>query len=373
MITSMSLYKRGRRWWVKFRDHKRIPRRIRGGSREGAVALERTLTRLVDAVGTNKPVPDDIAVWINEKLDTPRRERLMAWGLIDSRRLLAGIPLPQHLEDWCEYLRRGNTDKHADKSHNRARQVIEVMEVEAFSEITGERISRAIVNLGRSQSTSNGYLTSIKQFCKWMVDHDRAGSPPPGIGLLKRQQVTQPVVARRSLTDAEITKLMRAPAARRIVYLVALQTGLRANEIRTLDRQAFDLDGAVFTVRAANTKAKKDVTLPIEPGLLDELRRCLKKSPRSGPVFHVPYRTARMIQKDLGTKDVDFHCLRHTFGTRLARAGVHPRTAQRLMRHSTIELTLRHYTHLQFSDDVQAVAKLGGLCPPVCPTKAKIA
>ncbi|MFW5690732.1 MAG: tyrosine-type recombinase/integrase, partial [Planctomycetota bacterium] len=43
---------------------------------------------------------------------------------------------------------------------------------------------------------------------------------------------------------------------------------------------------------------------------------------------------------------VDFHALRHTFISNLARAGVHPRNAQALARHSTIDLTMNVYTHV---------------------------
>ena len=41
----------------------------------------------------------------------------------------------------------------------------------------------------------------------------------------------------------------------------------------------------------------------------------------------------------------DFHALRHTFMTNLAIAGVHPKTAQMLARHSTIAMTMDRYTH----------------------------
>jgi len=40
----------------------------------------------------------------------------------------------------------------------------------------------------------------------------------------------------------------------------------------------------------------------------------------------------------------DIHALRHTFGTHLSAAGVHPRTAMAAMRHSRIELTMNYYT-----------------------------
>lgn len=48
---------------------------------------------------------------------------------------------------------------------------------------------------------------------------------------------------------------------------------------------------------------------------------------------------------DTGRGKLDFHSLRHTFGTMLAASGVHPKTAQELMRHSKIDLTMNVYTH----------------------------
>jgi len=45
-----------------------------------------------------------------------------------------------------------------------------------------------------------------------------------------------------------------------------------------------------------------------------------------------------------------FHALRHTFISNLARAGIHPRNAQALARHSTIDLTMNVYTHVAMDD-----------------------
>ena len=55
---------------------------------------------------------------------------------------------------------------------------------------------------------------------------------------------------------------------------------------------------------------------------------------------------------------VDFHGHRTTFITELARSGVPPAVAQRLARHSDVNLTMRAYTKLQTSDLADAVAKL---------------
>jgi site-specific recombinase XerD len=52
--------------------------------------------------------------------------------------------------------------------------------------------------------------------------------------------------------------------------------------------------------------------------------------------------------------------LRHTFITQLAEAGVSPRMAQTLARHSDIRLTLGVYTHVELSDQVAAIQSLKG-------------
>jgi len=45
--------------------------------------------------------------------------------------------------------------------------------------------------------------------------------------------------------------------------------------------------------------------------------------------------------------NVDFHALRHTFITQLARSGVFPAKAKELARHSTITLTMDVYSHVK--------------------------
>jgi len=65
-------------------------------------------------------------------------------------------------------------------------------------------------------------------------------------------------------------------------------------------------------------------------------------------LFHVPQDLVRILDRDLAAgiakthadgRTVDVHSLRHTFATLLSKAGVLPRMAQELMRHSDIRLT----------------------------------
>ena len=81
-----------------------------------------------------------------------------------------------------------------------------------------------------------------------------------------------------------------------------------------------------------------------------------------------------MLRKDLETagidsiddtgRRVDFHSLRHTTASLLAASSVHPRVAQNIMRHSSVELTLGTYTHVYREQESNAVAKLPDLSIP---------
>ena len=67
----------------------------------------------------------------------------------------------------------------------------------------------------------------------------------------------------------------------------------------------------------------------------------------------------------------DFHSLRHTFITNLARSGVHPKAAQTLARHSTITLTMDRYSHTLIGEQAEAVKGLPDLTGPVVDERRK--
>lgn len=56
----------------------------------------------------------------------------------------------------------------------------------------------------------------------------------------------------------------------------------------------------------------------------------------------------------------DFHSNRHMFISNLSRAGVHPKLAQILARHSTINLTMNVYTQMGMDEKARAVRSIPG-------------
>lgn len=55
------------------------------------------------------------------------------------------------------------------------------------------------------------------------------------------------------------------------------------------------------------------------------------------------------------------HELRHTYLTMLAESGVHPTVMQELAGHSSSEITLEIYTHVQMGQKIAAVEGLDAL------------
>ena len=66
---------------------------------------------------------------------------------------------------------------------------------------------------------------------------------------------------------------------------------------------------------------------------------------RAAETLRVDLKAAK-IPEAMAEGAIDFHSLRVTYITNLARAGVHPKVAQILARHSTIDLTMKVYTKL---------------------------
>lgn len=163
---------------------------------------------------------------------------------------------------------------------------------------------------------------------------------------------------RRALSLDEIKRLLGvAPPFRAVVYLTAIYTGLRRNELNQLKWGDLHLDGLqpYVLAPATITKNRKEAKLPLRPEVVAALNSIRPET--AAPfqwVFHHEVPRVRTLQKDLAAAGVkfidesgrrmDFHSLRMTFGTLLAVNHVHLTDAIHLMRHSDPKLTMKIYT-----------------------------
>jgi integrase len=241
------------------------------------------------------------------------------------------------------------------------------------------------VKPGASARTVNSRLTALRAFAKWLTGAGRLQSDPLVNGTVAKLNVdTDRRHERRALSDEELAKLFQVTkttggewlgvtgSERSLIYRLGAWTGLRANEIRSLSVTDFDLkdlDAATVTVEAANAKNRRRDTLPLRKELAQDILNHIRTKGIVGQVkvFSVPEKTAAMLRSDLKRSKIDykvdgkvadFHSLRASLATRLAKAGIPPQITMQIMRHSSVDLTLRFYTFLGVSDHRAALLSL---------------
>jgi len=145
----------------------------------------------------------------------------------------------------------------------------------------------------------------------------------------------------------------------------------------TIGALCLDETNPYVRVEGKHAKSGRAATLPLRGDLADDLRKHIDRLAEANggqpsadtPLFDIDWRNllrtfnldlaaAGVPKRDAQGRTVDVHCLRHTFATLLARNGVSPSVAQKLMRHSDIRLTMNTYTHLDLADTAGAVAAL---------------
>ena len=127
---------------------------------------------------------------------------------------------------------------------------------------------------GKSAKTLNEFVSSASSFCNWMVRQQRMVANP--LKFVSRVTTKgKEVVKRRAFTDNEMQRLLTVAGPRRIVYLTAVNTGLRRGELAALQWGDVDLNDAeaVIRVRASTTKNGLAANLSIQPVLEKELRQ----------------------------------------------------------------------------------------------------
>jgi site-specific recombinase XerD len=229
-----------------------------------------------------------------------------------------------------------------------------------------EAINRRIVELrerGVSPITINSYLRCINAYFRWL--HEEHQHAPLKIPRLKEEQK---VLA--TLTPDHVKRLLQfSPKGRNLkrahtLTLLLLDTGLRFAEALNLTWDRVDLDNLVLKVLG---KGGKHRVVPISLECRKVLYRWKQHQPR-GTDLLFPTRSGvqssqrnvgrdvRLLGQRLGITGVRFspHTFRHTFAVSYLRAGGNVLYLQRILGHSSLEMTNR-YTRSLGIDDLSAV------------------
>ncbi|TWU37226.1 tyrosine-type recombinase/integrase [Novipirellula artificiosorum] len=303
-------------------------------------------------------------------------------------------PIAEHKAEWIRSIEsKGNAKVHTKRHGERLQAIIDHCDWAIVADITPESVDKftqSLRDLNRSNQTVAHYVQAVKQFTRWL---SRTGRIPrnPLETLTKPNPKADRRRIRRMLLPDEWHWLRQASTNRAILYELAIQTGLRSNELRSLHPSHLKLTGKHphVLVSSGNTKDNETARQYITRDFAKTLAN-LEPANRQ-TVFALPdaYYMASMLRDDLAiaraswlerpdhTDDdlendfllakndageaLDFHALRHTCGAWLAIKNVHPKTIQTVMRHASITLTMDTYGHLFPNAEPEAIEKLGSL------------
>jgi integrase len=381
-----SLYKHVSTRWIigKGEDAKRVPPGT-SGARKVKEKSKCWWAKYRNAAGE----------WVRECLDVKhksnakdeldkreKREENLKVGVQDRYLEYASLPLAEHVQHWFASLENaGASERRRKDLRERIDKVIETTGWKRLADITPDSALQVLRELGVSAQTRNHYQQHIKQFVRWCVP-DRLPSNP--LTKLKRVNVkTDRRHDRRALTDDEAKRLLTKTTASQLVrfglegesramlYELALATGFRRGELRSLTHESFDFDGdpATVTVCAAYSKHRSTDVQPLPKALAERLKAWIG---RKRPLWsNLTQHTSKMLKADLeaagieykmqgqdGPLFADFHALRHTFCTAICRTNAPIKDMLEMTRHTSADLFLKTYAKTNIRNKANVAAQL---------------
>ena len=213
------------------------------------------------------------------------------------------------------------------------------------------------INLQKGNSAYQ--INQTKQMMNFLferaIDNELIGRNPAR-NIIKPNGTT---TTRRSLTDRERRAFLEAiEDPINLPFAFMFYCGLRPSEARDIkESDIIEINGCqALNVRGTKSQnAKRTVPVPRELSRL--IQNSLKTQNRAsqGYLCKISYETLKNRWKHLravinGDTSLVPYCLRHTYCTDLLKKGVDLRIAQKLMGHSSIELTSTIYSH--FDEDL---------------------
>ncbi len=391
---SYRVYERTGRHWIDFRGPDGIRHRFAGlPTKRASEEFGRRLEELAALVVAGARPTPEIERWLSS-LPADRLAQLKAFGLVDAAKVAGAVGMEALIAQWAAALaHRGNVADYIADQTSMTRRIVRECHFRTLPDFTPGAVRAWLSKqkeAGLSARRLNGFLLAAKNFLNWTVREGLAVENQLRVlqGLNERLDRRR---IRRALTGDEIGRLLGATESgrkhhgltghvRRLVYSLALCTGLRWGEIKTLRRGDFVLTTApTITVRAGCAKNRTEATLPLRHDLGAMLADYFAGDPALPSALVFPGMLVRrgtgaaMLAADLEaaglpveTEDgvADFHSLRHSYITALAKSGVAPAVAMCLARHSDVNLTLGRYSHMSLESGAEAVAKLPGMTLP---------
>jgi integrase len=307
--------------------------------------------------------------------------------------------LKEHYESWVTSSKK--TGKETMQMLTAAFGFLFSTPIEDISIIEVEQWRTKQTQEGRKAATTNRYITALKASLNWAVQCDIIKENP--LARLKLRKEYDSDVKIRYLTDDERKRFMAALNAREAemraartrhnewasereyellpeitgeyadylkpMILVALNTGIRQDNLFSLKWGDIDFSSQTIMLRAAVTKPGKTLYPSINSVAVKVLSAWRDQSPntaadalvfpspKSGGKFTNCKSSWEALLKDAQIENFRWHDMRHDFASQLVMQGVDLNTVRELMGHASLAMTLR-YAHLAPQNKLRAAEVL---------------
>jgi integrase/recombinase XerC len=287
----------------------------------------------------------------------------------EQRKLERAKPVDTHINQYEVTLKaKGNGENHVRYTVADIRAFVAFAGMSHADAIQREQMDRWVLSLLEagvdSHATINRRVGSVKAFLKHL-NSIGAVSEYVLFKFKKMKTKGHEKRPRRPLELDEQAKLVmcHAPQDRLDLYRFALGTGARHSGCVALLVDDVNFKDNTISLKVKDNQHRNKVhVVPMHGSLVEMLRRRCKGKDRMVRVFDVPPTrlAAKLLRADckaagIDTHHIDFHALRHTFITTLAKANIHPNVVQALAGHANVATTLAFYTHFKRADERLAV------------------
>jgi len=214
-------------------------------------------------------------------------------------------------------------------------------------QITQNAIDKYILERGKEviRSTLNKDIRNLRAFVRWCRKNRYVNGE---IEFKELKEDEKPV---KSLSNTQIKKLLsfsKRYKTLRMRILLALGTGLRLGDIDSIRVSDIDFENSSVTTKSKKTR-KSMGFWPVPVPIMAELKKYVSGlDAEQENIFNDNFSRYRwkQIRRKLGLDDFKFHDLRKTFGSVLAQNGVSTAVTQKLLEHSSPDLTNKVYTNV---------------------------
>jgi len=214
-------------------------------------------------------------------------------------------------------------------------------------QITQNAIDKFILERGNEvkRPTLNKDIRNLITFVNWCRKNRYLNGE---IEIKRLKEDERPV---KSLNSIQIRQLLSASEPYRTMkmrILLALGTGLRRGDIESLKISDIDFVGKYITTASKKTR-KSMGARPVSASIMAELKKYVSGlDTEQVKLFRdsLNHKRWKKICEDARLANLKFHDLRKTFGSILAQNGISTAVTQKLLEHSSPDLTNKVYTNV---------------------------